>query len=149
MLMQQAGNQRFVPQPSARGSQNTPQTNAAHVNGISHSKDEQLGGKVYLYATLFRQGVYCLLDTGSQVTVLPARLVDDKLFRETDRTLHAANGSDIPVLGMVTTQIKIHNDSFEITALVTEHVFEPMIGIDWLEAQSVVWRFGTSSICIR
>ena len=96
---------------------------------MTHSRFEAYGGKVYLRAILNRQSVHCLLDTGSQVTVLPARLVSNNHIQPTSRTLHAANGTDIPVRGIITTSIRIQGDDFEITGLVTDHVHEPMIGI--------------------
>ena len=75
----------------------------------------------------------CLLDTGCELTVLPARLIDPKEVRPTSQKILAANGSDIPVLGVATVSAQVGSEWLEIEGLVSESVFEPMLGIGWLE----------------
>jgi len=49
----------------------------------------------------------CLLDTGSETSLLPASLVEAAYIIRSSQTLKAANGTVIPILGEVTMSIKI------------------------------------------
>jgi predicted aspartyl protease len=91
----------------------------------------------------------CLLDTGCELTVLPARLVDKRDIKPTTQRILAANGSDIPVEGTVRVMAQVGHTKFPIEGLVSEHVFEPMIGIEWLEANQAVWLFGKGAVKIH
>ena len=53
----------------------------------------------YLHATVDGSEHDCLLDTGSEVSVLPAFLVRNDLIQPTTQKLRAANGTEIGVLG--------------------------------------------------
>ena len=44
----------------------------------------------------------CLLDTGSEVTLIPASVVEDEVVKPSNHRLAAANGTEITVLGEVT-----------------------------------------------
>ena len=96
----------------------------------------------------------CLLDTGSEATVIPASIIPafivtaPQIKRTTDR-LTAANGSDTPLLGEVTLPLQIGRYKTQIRGLVSEHIGEIMIGIDWISANKVTWDFGSKQICIR
>jgi len=57
------------------------------------------GNGVYIRGTLWGKACDCLLDTGSDVTLVPVSLVGDVPIRQTNQVLTAANGSDIPLLG--------------------------------------------------
>jgi len=102
----------------------------------------------YLRAVLNNKACDCLLDTGSDVCLLPDSLVNPSCIRKTTRTLKAANGTPISTLGETTMTLKVGNINTQITGLVSSHVIEPMIGIDWLTANAVVWDFMRSTIRI-
>ena len=87
----------------------------------------------------------CLLDTGSDICLLPESMVDPHSIRQTTRTLKAANGTSITTLGETTMKLRVGNVNTEITGLVSRHVVEPMIGIDWLTANAVIWDFKKST----
>jgi len=90
----------------------------------------------------------CLLDTGSQTTIIPASFVNPQYLVRTTQTLTAANGTSIPKLGKVTLQMKIGKYITSVHGLVSEHVPEVMIGIDWMSDNHVVRERGTSLIRI-
>jgi len=90
----------------------------------------------------------CLLDTGSETTIIPASFVNPQYLVRTTHTLTAANGTSIPLLGEVTMQMKIGKYITSVHGLVSEHVPEVMIGIDWMPDNQVVWELGASLIRI-
>ena len=56
----------------------------------------------YLMDKINGRKLACLLDTGSEVSVIPASLVDSDQVRPKVRQLHAANCTKIPILGVAT-----------------------------------------------
>jgi len=59
-------------------------------------------------------------------------VVDSVCIRKTRRTLKAANLTSIPILGEVTLPLSIGRFSTRVTALFSQHVCEPMLGIDFM-----------------
>jgi hypothetical protein len=113
------------------------------------TKNRRAGGNsTYLKATIGRRTMDCLLDTGSETTVIPASMVNLQHVRETTHVLTAANGTAIPLLGEVTLRMQVGEFVTSIVGLVTEHVSEVMIGIDWMAANHVIWELGQSRIRI-
>ena len=102
----------------------------------------------YLRATLACRTVDCLLDTGSEVCLVPDSLIHSNCIKKTGRSLKAANGTPIPIIGEVKLPLSIGNFSTTIMALVSQHVSEPMLGIDFLVKNQVVWDFAKSTVTI-
>ena len=61
----------------------------------------------YLRMSVGRHVYDCLLDTGSEVCLFPEGIIDSVTVRKTNRTLKAANGTVIPILGEVTLPVFI------------------------------------------
>ena len=87
-----------------------------------------------------------MLDTGCEVSVVPPVMAEGCELQPVQRKLLAANGSEIPVQGMVTIQGEVGRSRIQIRALVSEHVCEAMLGVDWLENNEVVWDFAKTEI---
>jgi len=102
----------------------------------------------YLRAMIATHMTDCLLDTGSETTIIPASFVNPQYLIRTTHTLTAANGTSIPLLGEVTMQMKIGKYITSVHGLVSEHVPEVMIRIDWMSDNQVVWELGASLIRI-
>ena len=102
----------------------------------------------YLRVTLGHRVVDCLLDSGSEVCLLPHDDVPPNYIRETKTTLITVNGVSIPILGEASLPLSIGQFSTTITALVSGHVTEPMLGIDFLVDNRVVCDFAKSSITV-
>ena len=103
---------------------------------------------VYLRLSVGRRVYDCLLDTGSEVCLFPDHIIDSVAVKKTNRTLKAANGTIIPILGEVTLPVIIGQYKTQVTGLVSRHVSEPMLGIDFLVDNKAVWDFDQSTICI-
>ena len=102
----------------------------------------------YLRLSVGHRVYDCLLDTGSEVCLFPERIIDSVAVRRTNRTLKAANGTNIPILGEVTLPVIIGQYTTQVNGLVSQHVSEPMLGIDFLVDNKAVWDFDQSTICI-
>ena len=61
----------------------------------------------YLCITLGGSVCNCLLDTGSEISIFPERVVDPSLIKDTNKALKAANGTEIPILGQATLSFKV------------------------------------------
>lgn len=66
----------------------------------------------------------------------------------TTQKLLAANHTEIPVMGTVVIRASIGKTMVTIQALVSQHVHDPMLGIDWLERNQVLWDFSAGRISI-
>jgi len=89
-----------------------------------------------------------LLDTSSEATIVPAHLVNKIDITSTTHSLRAANGTSIPLLGEITLPMQIGEINMSITALVSEHIAEVMLGIDWLTMNKIIWNFHQSNVKI-
>ena len=98
----------------------------------------------YLRAVVGTTECDCLLDTGSEASLLPAAMVDPSVIVRTSQTLKAANGTIIPILGEASVKMKIGLFETTISGLVSEHISEVMLGIDWLTSNGVIWEFERS-----
>ena len=91
----------------------------------------------YLNMQIDRQSCECLLDTGSDVTLIPATLIKDEPIQSSTYVLKAANGTEIPILGEVSLAFKLGGYTGSISGLASEHVSEVILGINWLTCHSV------------
>ena len=107
-----------------------------------------LSDKVYLNVKLRGRKRQCLLDSGCEVTVIPAKFVPMYGIRPASKTSLAANGTDIPILGVTTLRAYLGCQPIEISGLVTEHVTDIMLGFDWLRDNGVKWNFSEGEIVI-
>jgi len=76
---------------------NTSSSNTGQTNPVPSSRLISGSKSAYLPAMIFGRKRWCLLDTGSEVSVIPARYVPSKVITPFVRNLNAANGSSIPV----------------------------------------------------
>ena len=124
------------------------QTTPLHLEGVT-KQNRQVGVySTYVKAMVGNLYCNCLLDTGSEVTIVAARLVKGMTINQTTHTLKAANGTSIPLLREVILPMSIGNFKTTMSGLVSEHIEEVMLGIDWLTINKVVWDFGQLRIQI-
>ena len=93
--------------------------------------------------------VSCLVDSGCELTLLPARMVKPSQIKETRTKVKAANGTAIPVLGTTCVKGKIGKDMVTIRGLVSEQVSEPMLSIEWLKENKALWDFDKGTLQLR
>ena len=112
-----------------------------YANSANQDGCAKVGCATYLRAAVNGHECDCLLDSGSEVTLLPASIVAFLELQPTKKTLKAANKTDIPVLGKVTVPLKTGNFTSCITGLVSDHVGKVILGYDWLTENKANWDF--------
>ena len=132
-----------------------PKLNHTSVNMLStlrhsrsHLRSQEKEDLVYIEGFLNGTKRKCLLDSGCQQSIIPSSHVRPKQLRPTDAEVFAANGSKIPLRGCASLMLSISGNSYLVQALVSDHVTEAMLGIDWLILHGVVWPFGSQCIIV-
>jgi hypothetical protein len=87
-----------------------------------------------------------LLDTGSEVTLMPTKFVPRIRFAGTTQTLRAANGTQINVRGKALVRGDLGGEHVDIPCLVNDHVSEVMLGLDWLHEHDCLWDFSQGTV---
>ena len=107
-------------------------------------------GKIPAYLELWNNGTRwdCLLDTGCERSIVPARLVPKRWIGRTNDQVLAANGTRIGVLGEAMIVFWLGHKKLPARVLVSNHVSEPMLGIDWLKANGLSWNFTQDAVTI-
>jgi transposase InsO family protein len=96
----------------------------------------------YLPVTVDGKSTYCVLDTGSGISVIPERLVSDYTkIRSTDQKLYAANGTEIEIMGEATIELRLDDLTFDAECIVSEFVDELLLGLDFMETHEMQWDF--------
>ena len=105
--------------------------------------------EVYLALGLNGTGVYGLLDTGCDTSVVSRKVKLNELLKPTTQKLYAANGTEIALLRKVELTLKLVD--FEVTAavVVCEEVDDLILGIDCLGRQRCRWSFAQNLIAIN
>ena len=114
---------------SGDGADPRPSTNICKK--IEYTKTRE----AYIELVIAGRTCSCLLDTGSDVTLFPHALVRGLPLDQLVFNLSTANGTSIPILGAMTVTAKLQGRDIEIEGLVTDHVDEVILGLDWLQAK--------------
>ena len=119
------------------------------INQNSCKKIEYITTReVYIELVIAGRTCSCLLDSGSDVTLFPHVLVRGLPLDQCAVYLSAANGTSIPILGAVAVTAKRQGRNIEIDGLVTDHVNEVILGINWLQANGADWNFKTRKLTV-
>jgi predicted aspartyl protease len=103
----------------------------------------------YLKMIVDNRPVQCLIDSGSEASILPSKYVRQESIQRTNNSLRAANGSNIPVLGEAVVPIRVGGFRSDIKAIISDHIPEPMIGNDWLRDVGAVLDFGGNHLMLN
>ena len=115
------------------------------VNVASRARRSQ-SAAAYLLVEIGGKFTSCLLDSGSEISLLPPSMIDDAQILPTSQSLRAANETQISVLGQVTLHARIGLHETTVCGLVSDHVSEVILGLDWLAVNKVTWDFGHNRI---
>jgi predicted aspartyl protease len=113
-----------------------------NVRGISDS------AKNAAYLRMCINGVLTdfLLDTGSDVCLLPAKYASLSNVIPTEQQLYAANGTAIAVDGIVRVEAILNGHALEIEGYISNQVTEIILGLNFLRNYNVVWRFADGMV---
>jgi len=135
---------RDCPQPDPRvmgpPSSNPGPTGAQASGGASNSNEAVLSRRVapvstaYLPVHIGKHGYWSLLDTGSEILIIPRSCITDEEVLPNCQKLIAANGTEIDVDGKAIMNLEFDAGfSVRLKFLVSRHVYEVMLGLDWLQ----------------
>ena len=102
--------------------------------------------EVYLALRLNGRGVYELLDTGCDTSVVSRRVIPNERLKQITQILYAANAMEIALLGEVELTLMLVD--YEVTAavVVSEEVDDLILDIDCLGRHHCRWSFAQNLI---
>ena len=93
-----------------------------------------ISGALTIHARINGRVYPCLIDSGSEATIINESLVPSDEIRDSSRTLIAANGSSIKVSGVVDLPLFVGRHKFQFSFIVSPQIRNVILGLDWLEA---------------
>jgi len=129
-------------QPTTEQETVTNHTTRDRATGVTNNA-------IYIHGVINGRQRTFLVDTGSEVSLVPSSDVDGLLLQPSTRILLAANGTQIRVLGQVDVPIRISRGfSIETNFLVSDQIGEPMLGMDWLRQHRCRLGFGQGALFV-
>jgi len=123
---------------------------ADSVRGIKGVDDRSMKEHpVYIKAQIGRKDALCLVDTGVEKCVIPRKLVDEANMEPAGCRLFAANGTTINVVGAIILNVRVGELTIPARFVVSDCVSEPMLGVDWLRGNRIVWDFAKDLLIIN
>lgn len=132
----------------ARQCENQKTEEEPQVEGELHNWHVPGQNDAYLLANVNGRNRFCLLDTGSEVTLIPDEAARCLKVTPSQQRLVAANGIPIKITGQTIITIQL-GDQRLTTCLVSPNVGEVMLGLGWLKQHACVWDFQSNHICIN
>ena len=99
---------------------------------VSRSSHVKTSSGAYLRVTINKQKLWGLLDSGGELSIVPASAVRPEQIRPSTQTLQVANGTMMEVLGEATLPVVIEGIPGYLNCLVAANV-ELILGMDWME----------------
>ena len=87
---------------------------------------------LYIRMKIGKKWCLALLDTGSEITLIPTSWVRRTDWRVSNQQLQAANGTEIVVKGEATVTARLRDLIVPTSCLVAEGITEFMVGLDWI-----------------
>lgn len=107
-------------------------TSSVNYNTTVRSAEIQSSQSLYVRCRINRNDCFGLLDTGSEINLIPASIVIDQPLSKTSRKLFAANGSEIRVQGEISINVHFNkNCRRNVTFVVSDQVKEMMLGMEF------------------
>ena len=106
-----------------------PKTEPKHVNSAGE-------GSLYVNLRINGSVRRCLLDCGSEVSIIPVRMTEGLRRRESTRVLLAANKTPISMLGEVVVDIRVVGRVLPTTLLRSDQIDSIILGLNWLSKRS-------------
>ena len=109
----------------------SPPTNGEENNGTSSVR--KIGQTLYVKMRIGEKTHNCLIDTGSEVNLIPHADVEEHIVAPSSKVLEAANGTKIGVLGEINVEVKVAGSSIPTKFIVSDQLGEIIIGVQWLQ----------------
>ena len=105
------------------------------------NKSCKTGNTLFIEVKIGKRRCPALLDTGLKVTLFPKHLADLSQLNRSSRTLRAANGTLINIVGEWKTVVTIGPVSVTMNFIVSDQIDELLVGIDWMRNNGCVISF--------
>src|SRR5260221_3598325 len=122
----------YVSKRPSGQSVNPPEGEKSPEQATRPAKVSRIGKAYFLKLKINGKSHDCLLDTGSEVTLMPARLVEGMTLRPTSRFLFAANGTKIVMQGELDTPVEAGGVKSMAKFLVSDQLDDIILGLDWM-----------------
>jgi predicted aspartyl protease len=116
--------------------------------GANGGTGERKQAEVYLPITMDGKRYSCLVDTGCELSLIPRKLVPRASRHPTEQRVFAANGTEMPIFGLVRLRFDLDEIRTAATCLVSEAIEKMMLGIDWLTEHSCQWQFNNKTLVV-
>lgn len=113
-----------------------------NYSAVGRHENHQNAKSFYARASINNHQCLCLVDSGAESNLLPARYATDVRLRQSDKTLFAANGSQIEISGECTLTVRF-GDQFraKVKFIVSTVISEVILGADFLIEQKCNMNF--------
>ena len=113
-----------------------------HVNSTGE-------GSIYATLVVNGQSQTCLIDCGSEISIIPEELATGLEREESDKVLLAANSTQISQLGEVIVKVEIGEHTTTSKMLVSDQVESIILGLDWLMTNKGRIDFETCVLTVK
>jgi len=138
---------RNCPKAEKKEQETTPAVNVREIKGPDTRQLKDY--PVYLRAWLGKSGVRFLVDTGCERSVTPRKFIGDSRLEPAEYRIFAANGTVINVVSEVVMNIKISELVLPTLFVVSDNITEPMLGVEWLRCNRMIWDFAKDILLIN
>ena len=130
-----------IKEPGSRAGRKSSGTEANSVRKIGRT----------LYARMKINGTWmeCVIDTGSEVNLLPAKLSEGLEIQPSERILRAANGTCMEVLGELELEVMVAGWRLNTIFLVSDQIDEVLIGVNWLQVNGCPISFLENTMSVQ
>ena len=104
---------------------------------------------VYLEIDIGGRNLHALLDSGSDISLVPRDVVPMGTLRKTVQVLHAANGTEIEVLGETEVTMNVADLELPCDCLVVRDVSDVILGLDWMTKHVDTLNLKNKSIIVQ
>ena len=107
------------------------------------------GNTLFIEIKIGKKRCSALLDTGSEVTLLPKHLADLTQLNRASRKLRAANGTKINIIGEWRTTVTMGPLRVRMNFIVSDQIDELLVGIDWMRENGCGLSFADLTIELK
>ena len=144
-LMEQA-----VSTPAADSIDRLEESTVKQMNGSNQEERTVRSARQTFYIELKIGDRRCkaVLDSGSEVTLIPSSQAAMNELQESDRKLRAANSTEINLKSEWKTVIGLGPLELPMNFLVSDQIEEILVGIDWMREHRCQLAFDSLTICL-
>ena len=118
-----------------KGAQQGHVASTREVRSVVKSSDS------YVEILLRGRKLNALLDTGSERSLIPRRMVASVPLKPSNVKLYAANGTEIANLGTMVLKYQLEDINLQTELVVSDEIDELIFGFDWLVTHDCRWQF--------